>query len=811
MAHVAIRTHVVRATVVAMHCALVLALAGCGGAQSRKAHFLERGRQYVAQGRYDKASVEFRNALQIAPSDAEARFENGVVAENLAAYQSAAQYYQSAVDIAPDYLEARRRLARLLFLGGRFQMALDMVKPGLDKHPDDSELLAIRAAARARMQLDVASAIVDAERAVRLDPHNPEAVEILASIYQRQHREDDAFKVLQRGVADNPKSIPLKLALADRYNAAQLPEQATRLLNEIIALKPDNADYRISLARFYASRDRVDESEATLRAGLAALPRNAALTQALIDFLRVRRGAAAVEQEVRSQLAAHPDDDDLRFLLASLLIADGQTDKGRDIFQSIVERHSSTAALLRAQSDLAELRLEANDIAGAQALIKQVLAAEPRSSEALQLRARIALRQQRPADAIVDLRELLKDTPDEANTLRLLAGAHLANREPALALEVLQRAADAHPSNTAVRLDLIALLVQQGKADQAQPLAEALLVGEPRNPLLLRAAFNAQFAHKDYAAAARTAEALAQVLPDKPDGYYLRGLAAEGTQSVDLALGDFDKAQEMAPAAHEPLEAIVRLYARQGRVAAALERLRKFAAAQPKDPLPRVLAGELLLAQNKLSEAGTEFTAAIALEPHELPAYRGLSRVQFLQQNLTGAIQTLNTAQNQVRAPELAAMDLAGLYQSVGRVDESIRAYEQALRLNPKLDVAANNLAMLLVTNRNDSASLDRALAVTQSFADGRNPLHIDTLGWVHFKRGDTSGALQLLSKALNLAPDASAIRYHLAMAELKAGQAVTARGNLEQALKPGVKFEGVGDARAALASLQTPGSALAR
>jgi len=809
MSHTRIQTYGVRVALVSILGALTLA--GCGGAQGRREQFLERGRQYLAQGRYNEARVEFRNALQIAPNDPEARLENGIVAEDLAAYQGAAQFYQGALDVAPDNLDARRRLARLLFLGGRFDMALDAVKPGLAKHPDDSELLAIRAAVRSRTQPDAPEAVIDAERAVQLDPHNPEAVEILESIYGRQHRSDDALKVLQRGVADNPKAVSLRLALAQRYDAAQQPEQAARLLNEIIVLRPDNADYRITLARFYAARNRLDEAEATLRAGLAALPRNTALTQALIEFLRTRRGAPAAEQEMRAQLAAHPNDDDMRFLLAGLLVADRQTDKGREILQSVVQRHSTPAALLHAQSALAGLRLEASDIAGAEVLIKQVIDADPHNNEALPLRARIALLQQRPADAITDLRAVLKDAPDDATDLRLLAQAHAANREPELARDVLERAAEAHPADSDLQLDLIALLVKQGKAAEAQPLAEQLLAQGPRNPLFLRASFETQLAQKDYAAAGRTAETLAQVLPDKPDGYYLGGVAAEAEQSFDLALAQFEKAGQMAPAAHQPLEAIVRLYERRGKVGAALERLGKFAATQPKDPLPRVLAGELLLTQNRLGEAASEFKAAIALEPREMPAYRGLARVQLLQKDPGGSIETLRTAESHVVAPESAAMDLAGLYESLGRVDDAIKAYEEALRLNPRFEVAANNLAMLLVTNRSDPSSLDRALAVTRGFGASDNPLYVDTLGWVRFKRGDIDGALQLLNKAMSLAPDAAGIRYHLAMAELKAGQIATGRGNLEQALRPHIDFEGVADARAALAGLQSPASLQAR
>ena len=62
-----------------------MALAACGGADARKAKHLEKGHAYLEASNYEKARVEFQNALQISPVDPEARFENGVVDEKLAA------------------------------------------------------------------------------------------------------------------------------------------------------------------------------------------------------------------------------------------------------------------------------------------------------------------------------------------------------------------------------------------------------------------------------------------------------------------------------------------------------------------------------------------------------------------------------------------------------------------------------------------------------------------------------------------------------------------------------------------------------
>jgi len=83
----------------------------------------------------------------------------------------------------------------------------------------------------------------------------------------------------------------------------------------------------------------------------------------------------------------------------------------------------------------------------------------------------------------------------------------------------------------------------------------------------------------------------------------------------------------------------------------------------------------------------------------------------------------------------------------------------------------------------------------------------VDTLGWVQYKHGDLTRALSTLGQAVNLAPSAAVLRYHLALAELKAGQTVAARDNLEKALSDGKPFEGMTDARSVLTRLQSSGS----
>ena len=104
---------------------------------------------------------------------------------------------------------------------------------------------------------------------------------------------------------------------------------------------------------------------------------------------------------------------------------------------------------ITARDRLAALRNQQHDTAGAEKLLAEVLAKAPRDDDALFLRGNIALAQKDPKTAIADLRSVLRDQPNAIGVMRVLARAHLANGEPALAEETMRRAVEANPADAA--------------------------------------------------------------------------------------------------------------------------------------------------------------------------------------------------------------------------------------------------------------------------------------------------------------------------------------------------------------------------
>jgi Flp pilus assembly protein TadD len=73
----------------------------------------------------------------------------------------------------------------------------------------------------------------------------------------------------------------------------------------------------------------------------------------------------------------------------------------------------------------------------------------------------------------------------------------------------------------------------------------------------------------------------------------------------------------------------------------------------------------------------------------------------------------------------------------------------------------------------------------------------------VLYKRGEYAEAVKALQKAVDKAPHAPALLYHLAMAQLKSGARDSARTNLDQALKSGAAFTGSDEAKKTLDELK--------
>ena len=183
---------------------------GCSGSESRKNSYEKRGDKYLADQNYDKARIEYSNALQIDPKDDKARYFLGLIAERLHKPQEALANYQAVLDSDPNYVPARAGLGRVYLMAGLSDKALETVEVGLQKQPADTQLRIVRGAVRAQRG-ELAGALDDADVAVKSTPQDESAIALLASLFHKSGRDEEAIAALATGLEKLPRSIDLQL------------------------------------------------------------------------------------------------------------------------------------------------------------------------------------------------------------------------------------------------------------------------------------------------------------------------------------------------------------------------------------------------------------------------------------------------------------------------------------------------------------------------------------------------------------------------------------------------------------------------
>lgn len=779
-----------------------LVLAGCGGAESRKAEHLERGKAYIAEKNWEKARLEFSNVLQIEDKNIEAHFLLGKAMEELGDLRGAAGHYIRTVELDPKHVEARIKAAQFLLVGGDEAGVREHVKELQKLAPENTGTLVLSGSLKARDQ-DLPGALADAEAALKADPDNSNGYALKSSVQLAMKDKDGALATAKIATERLPKEASLWVILATLHAERGEATEAGTAYSKLIELQPKDIAPRLALAKFYNQAGKLDEAEKTIRDAIAAFPDETDPKLGLIEFLVARRTPEVGEQELVKMIEADPSRTALRFGLGKLYEAGQQFDKAKTLYQEILAKDATGPDSLEAKNRLALLALRENDKETAIKLTDEVLKQNPQDRGALMTRGRMALQKGDAVSAINDFRAVQRDEPNSAEVLRLLAEAHLMNKEPQLAEDTLNRSLEANPQDVDARVRLAQILGQGGRGAASVELLQRGLQAIPNDLRLYEALVRSQVANKDVDGARKTIEELKTKFPDMPAVYHIAGLLEQADKKPEESIALFEEALSKAPDAAEPLSQLVKSYLAMNQPEKALERLQKTVTDNPKNFVAYNLMGEVHLTQKQLEPAKESFAKAIELEPRWPVPYRGLALTHFQLKDEANGIATFEKGIEASGSSIVLVTDLAAYYEGQKKIDQSVEVYEKYLTKAPESQPAANNLAMLLLDYRTDEASFKRAGELAAKLDTATNPAYLDTVGWAQFRQGQVDPAIATLLKAVEAAPSSGVLRYHLGMAYVAKGDKDRATEHLQRAVESEERYTGRDVAKAELEKLK--------
>ncbi|MBN2582884.1 MAG: tetratricopeptide repeat protein [Planctomycetes bacterium] len=732
-------------------------------------------------------------------------------ADREASLAEAEKYYRNVVSLQPLDTQSQRSLLDVYLSMQDYARVVTQANELLKISPDDP--VAMERMAQAKQMQGDRDEVVRLRRQMRTQqPQNTRNLYLLGQMLEQTGNADEAEKVYRDVLAIQPNQVDTSLALAlllARRGGAGRQEANTIMAdleqaspNDPVSLRAISA-YHQSLRQFdkaveYAKRAQgsiakptvgdvlftvaayenladaasdadertkvLTEAASLLQDFLKSSPDELAIRIQLADVLRRTPGRAAeAESLIRDIVKAEPKAIHARTLLARILLDKALTARanGRDADcdKLLIEARQTVSGVLNEQRDYGEARLlrgeiemAADDLSEAETQLRQVPRGDPAYMRSLFLIVDICRRQGNRQTMTLTLGEILKIQPQHIPTRLQLADIYAAGQAYDRVERLMNEGLSYSPNNPQLQMVLCrALLMQnnQSKSQQALRIATDLTQRLPESPDIWATWASAMNA------LGRKTEATSKIeeLAKQHQGGEVRTAIAFG-----VLLSQQYAESERKSDAKSTLEALISAHRKAPEVLTAYRELSTFILTGSEN-------GQLAEAAVLLEQALKDFPLSAEL-PQTLVLARTLVSVYAIQNKMDESRKLLLDALKVAPryTPLLVALGEHDL--ATGKDDEAIEILEKALKLDPSLWGARNNLAWIYATKKNEPAKareqIDQALRLQP-----RHPSLLDTSGWVYYLVGDYSSAERDLEQSLKLVPS-PITKYHLGMTLIK-------------------------------------------
>ncbi len=744
---------------------LSLLISGCSKSpEEKRAAYLKSAESYVAQEKFAEASIQYQNALQIAPDDVKTLVSLGEVELKRMRADEAYKAFAKAANIDPKNTKAHEYLASMLLLAKKYDRAEKEASTILQYEPQNKNAKEILA--QALFQTGKKQEAVRIMEELLNSPKPDEATIVnAAQMYMGTDRTDSALALVTKGSALYPSSSKIRFLASNIFAFKGDATLARKWAEEAYNVDKDNIDAGISLARFYSSY-HMDE-----------------LFTSQMDELKKR----------------FPKDPSPYLIEAGIMIQKKDFDKALAFAEKAKELKDDTLT----KTLVSQILMEKGDVKKAEKILTEAIEKDAKSIPPRTLLAQIYLKSGNPQKVLDTLDVFAKSIPRRPDIAAPVAQAYLMKGDLAKARDFVEKSLGEYKNTPTLHAMLAKIDFSEGKYKEA--LAEVDLLGKQsltNSDLLYIGALSAlKINEKDKAAS--LVGLLKKSSPETWQALHAQSLIALSKSDKKGALSFAEKAVNLYPKEPQALA----LYAGIAPdVLSKEEVIGKFTTLCSKNNTAfcRMILSRFMEASGNISGALSQMKEAVSLESDNTSLYHALAGFYARNNMMQKAIDEYETLINKNPNDIKAALMLALLNQSQGKTADAKKVYSYILEREPKNALAANNLSWILAESGKES-DLNEALKLAQIAKDKypEDPRIADTLGYVYLKKKLAGNALAQFKLALEKMPQDPTINYHLARALVELSRNSEARKYVENALSSKSPFTEREDARKLLARIE--------
>lgn len=695
-------------------------LAGCSKSPAERYTAAMAKGQELLQTDPVRAALEFRNAVQAKPREAEAHYWLAQAYLRNDSVREAIAELRKANEVNPNYTPATVKLAELMVLTHNNDMAKEA----------ESKLMAVLTA----------------------DPSDADALYTMAAAEVRLGNAAEAEKLLGKVLDKAPKNLRSAVALAQLKGAQKDFNGAEQILKAAIARAPESAEAVVALGMLYMWAGRPADAKATLIHATQLDPKSATALVALAP-LQMQSGDLAGAEATYKRVSSLPSREHRLYYAMFLTQQNRQADALKEL-ERLVKADGNDRL---ARTSLVAGYVAANRKPEAIALLEKVLKANSKDADALVQRGEINLLDGKLGEAQRDLSEVLHYNPT-GQAHYLMAKVYRERGAIPLQKQELYEALRLAPESLRVRIELANALILSRDPRAALEVLDATPERLKNRAGYVLARNWALMANGDQNArknvdttlgAAKMPETLLQDAVLK-----LRGGNTAGARE------NLEQILKADPSDLRALSTLVQIYSGQKQSNAALDKIKQSVAQRPKELKLRLYLATWLLENNREAEGRQALEEAKLVAPGNPKPDMLMAGWDIQTGKLDAARQRLTKLVTGDTGNIDAHMMLGDIEDTAEHHTQAVQHYRRVLDLDPNNVRAMNNMAFNMAL---DPTMLDDALKFGQRAKElaPQNPQIQDTLGWIYYRKEMYAQAAKELEAAHARMPSPM-VKYHL-------------------------------------------------
>ena len=764
----------------------VLGLVACGSSADSASGFIESGKALLAEGKPEKARLEFKNAIQVDPKVVESYYQIALLDEKAKSWKAMFANLSKVEQLDAKHHDAVIRLGQLYLLSGELDQALERANKVIKQNDQKAMAWVLRASVELKQE-NYGAAIKDVNQAIQLDANNIEALSLKAIVLNKQGKTAESLALLSTVLSNNPDELPLtmiKLSILEQQKDYPAMELMYKDLQQKFATE---TWVHVSLAKLYNVQNRYEDAKQVLQQFVTAQPDKNEAKMLLVSLVQAKEPELAITL-LDTYIKQQPKDSELRFAKTKLLLASKQVDAAVHELQQIAKLPDADENANKATIMLAGFDLQQGKKEQANQKVQEVLDNSPENEAALLLKARIDIANKNIDTAVTNLRVVLRNNPESDQALVLLAQAYIRSGSTELAEDNFRQALEANPSNTVAALSVAQGLMKNKDLNRTEKVLLNALNSNPNNAAVLQALAQVRLLKKDWLGTQSILDTLLQKGDNSTAASYLTARLAQAQNQYAEAIAEYKKVLADHPEMTRALQGLAFSHVKLDRKAELISYLQQFNVDNPDK-----LAGYAILSNVYANDKAWDKSIAVledglAIKPTWQGGYSALAKVYTAQKNVGKAFDSYQRGLAANPGSNFLAMQLASMNEQKGNFKEAKILYEGVLGRDNNIDAAANNLASLLTDQFRSADNLKKAQVLAKRFEKSTEPYFMDTYAWVNVQLGQLEEAELVLLKVVVKAPDVAVFNYHLGALYSKQNKVAEAKGYLERAKQQAYK-----------------------